>query len=123
GAVAALSLMPYVATIRNAEAWNMLVQIPNYDFHWFWTKLGETLDPAGGGALLVWVCLASAAAVYGIVAIIFPRWFNISEYQRDVALFALVTLLVGTTGIFAFLRAISYYTQPWYYLALLAVTA
>ncbi len=123
GFLAAISLVPYLATIRGAGAWNMLVRIPNYDFHWFWTKLGETLQPAGGGSLLAWACLASAAVVYGTIAVIFPRWLKISDDRREIALFALVTLLVGTTGIFAFLRALSYYTQPWYYLTLLAVTA
>lgn len=123
GALAAFSLVPYAATIRDTEAWSMLVRIPNYDFHWFWTKLGETLNPGGRESLLAWVALASAAAVYGTIAVIFSRWLNISEDQREIALFALVTLLVGTIGSFIFLRALSYYTRPWYYLTLLTVTA
>jgi hypothetical protein len=38
-------------------------------------------------------------------------------------LFAVATLIVGVVGIFLFLHQLSYPTQPWYYLSLLALVA
>lgn len=52
-----------------------------------------------------------------------PKRFRLSEPDREVILFSLVALLVGLPGIFVFLRILSYLTQPWYYLPLLAVAA
>jgi hypothetical protein len=41
----------------------------------------------------------------------------------DAALFAAVALVVGVIGYAAFLRMLHYYTQPWYYITLLAFVA
>ena len=47
----------------------------------------------------------------------------LSPRQRRVALFAVTTLVVVVPGIFLFLARLSYPTQPWYYLSLLAMAA
>jgi hypothetical protein len=48
---------------------------------------------------------------------------TLSPRQRRVALFAVTSLIVVVPGIFLFLDRLSYPTQPWYYLSLLAMTA
>ena len=47
----------------------------------------------------------------------------LSPRQRQVAVFAAATLIVVVPGIFLFLDRLSYPTQPWYYLSLLAMVA
>ena len=43
--------------------------------------------------------------------------------QPDLALFAAISLIVGVIGNVLFLRLLSYYMQPWYFLCLMAVIA
>jgi len=42
---------------------------------------------------------------------------------NDLALFAAISLIVGVIGNIVFLRLLSYYMQPWYFLSLMAVIA
>ena len=46
-----------------------------------------------------------------------------SPRQQRVATFAVTTLVIAVPGIFLFLDRLSYPTQPWYYLSLLAIVA
>jgi len=123
GAVAAISVIPYWPAIRNASTWNMLVRIPRYTFSWFWSKLYETLRPGGPWALIVWTEVLVLALIAAVRAVRFPNELGHSGGQRDVALFSSVTLVVSLPAVFLFLRTLSYPTQPWYYLTLLAVSA
>ena len=122
GVLAAASLAPYAGTIRDASSWNMLVQIPGYNPVWFWTKLNEALSPGGAWSLIVWTEVVVLALIGGVRAVRYPSRFGLSQTQREVALFSGVTLVAGVVGIFLFLDVLSYYTQPWYYLTLLALT-
>src|SRR5665213_2350384 len=114
GAVAACSLLPYANVIREASQWNSLVRIDNYTSEWFWLKLYETLLPAGPWILIAWMCLAAAGVILGVAAIARVGSREADPGKRDVILFALVSLIVGACGEYVFLRALSYYTQPWY---------
>jgi hypothetical protein len=53
----------------------------------------------------------------------YPGKLGHSPAQRDVALFSSVAMIVGSIGIFFFLKILSYETNPWYYLTLLALVA
>jgi hypothetical protein len=123
GLTAALSLLPYRAMIHDASSWNVLVQIPDFSLRLFWSRLSDTFWPVGLWAPIVWLELFLIAVVYGVRAVAFPQWLNLSKEHRDAALFSAVTLIVGGTGIFIFLRVLSYPTEPWYYLTLLALAA
>lgn len=123
GAVAALSLVPYIATIRSASSWNSLVRIPGYSVEWFFLKLYESLFPGGGWTFIVWVTAAVAGTIGGLAAVMNPEWLGLSKKEREITVFALVSLVVGAIASFLFLRELSYYTQPWYYLTLLTVVA
>jgi len=48
---------------------------------------------------------------------------KLSSSIPDSVLFAAVTLFVGVIGYAAFLRMLHYYTQPWYYITLIAFSA
>jgi hypothetical protein len=121
GGVAAASMLPYVSQIRDASSWNALVREPDYSFAWFWLKLEETVRPAGPWALTLWFFLFILAVVTGVGAVRYHGKLGLSRKQREVALFSVVTLIVGVPAIMIFLNTLSYYTQPWYYLTLLAM--
>jgi hypothetical protein len=123
GALAALSLVPYRGTIRNVGQWSALVRVPRYDFSLFWLKLNQALAPAGSFIVWVWLALFVAAIGVGIVSQGWPSALGITTSQRDVALFALVTLLIGVIAYYGFLKALHYLTEPWYYVTLMTLTA
>jgi hypothetical protein len=121
GALAAISLVPYVAMLRQARTWNALVQIPDYNFVWFFTKLSEALSPGGFWALLAWLELLLVAVFVAVRTFGRRDKKRLQEPHREVVVFWLVCLCVGVMGIFLFLTALSYLTEPWYYLALMAL--
>lgn len=123
GAIAAVSIIPYTVTIHAASSWNSLVKIPDYSTEWFFVKLYECLLPGGSWTFTAWISAATAATLAALVAVLQPARFDLSEKSREITLFALVSLLVGSIGSFLFLRVLSYYTQPWYYLTLLTIAA
>jgi hypothetical protein len=123
GGLAAASLVPYAARVSDAADWNMLVKMPDYTLSWFRERLHETLNPAGPWAPYVWVLAFAVAVMVGVRAVRRPDQLAISQRQREVILYALVSLVVGVVGIFVFLNYLSYFTRPWYYLTLLALAA
>jgi hypothetical protein len=123
GVLAAVSLLPYVPVVRQAGSWSAIVRMPNYDVAWFWMKLNEALVPGGRWIIVVWLVLLAAAVIGGLLAIINRDRFRLSELQHQVVIFSLVSLLVGVAGNYLFLKILSYYTSPWYYLPMLALAA
>jgi len=123
GALAAISLLPYLGAVRGASSWNILVRMPNYDLRWFFLKLNQTVSPAGFWSILVWLELFVLAIFAGTKVLRSHGDPGPTENERDVAVFSLVALVVGILGVFLFLRVLSYPTAPWYYLALLALSA
>jgi hypothetical protein len=121
GALAAMSLIPYAAMIHDATNVRMLGQISHYDLAWFREKLDETLRPGGSWVRNVWVGLFALSVIVGVRAVRLPGQLRMSQRDRAVALFSLVALVVGVVGTYVFLHELSYYTQPWYYLTLLAI--
>jgi hypothetical protein len=123
GVIPAVTMLPYLAVNRSAKDWLPLVQIPSYTFGWFIAKLYETLDPGGPWSLALW--LDSVALALLIAASIILKRGNRTapEARYDKTLFAVVALSVGIIGSGLFLRKLSFLTQPWYYLTLLACAA
>jgi len=121
GAVAGMSLLPYLPIIRRVGAWNFQFKAP-IDFPFLWGKLSETLASPIGAAVWVWVLLFAFAAGAGLWALC-RRSDGQAAESRDRLLFLWVTLLVGAAGYAGFLRVLSYVTQPWYYVVVLVFAA
>lgn len=121
GAVAGISLLPYLPIIRRVGAWNFQFKAP-INFAFLWGKLSETLASPIEAAVWVWVILFALAAVAGLWALCRRSDWQAAE-SRDRLLFAWVTLLVAAAGYAGFLRVLSYVTQPWYYVVLLVFAA
>ena len=123
GLIAAISVIPYFAVMRNLGDWNILVKAPKYNLAIFFGKLSETLSAGGSFIFGVWIVLVIIATLLGLLCLFVPVVFRCAEPQRDVTLFLLVALVISSTGYFLFLKLLSYQTQAWYYLDLLAVVA
>lgn len=123
GVAAAVSLTPYRVIIRNASSWNSLVELPDYNFMWFIAKLAETLNPAGSWALPTWLGIFVLAVWAGIRETARGNRLGLSATERRLVIFATIALIVGAVTNFVFLKVLSYVTQPWYYLTLVAITA
>ncbi|MFN2602562.1 MAG: hypothetical protein ABR582_07390 [Gemmatimonadaceae bacterium] len=123
GAAAAMSMIPYAWVVARVSQWTDVLRIPRYDFPLFWSKLYETLQPGGRWTLTLW------AVIFVIALVATARGFRNkkepgpTQTQRDVAAFCATTMLVAAAGVFVFLRVLSYETQAWYYLSLLAICA
>jgi hypothetical protein len=123
GMVAAISLLPYVSAISGTASWNDLVRVPHYGLSRFWTKLAGTIGSSGYNMTAVWAGLFFIGTAVGIGAQIRPQWLRATPEQKDLGLFCVTALLVGILAYFAFLKILSYPTQPWYYVALIALIA
>ena len=124
GALAAASLLPYWGLLQRARTWDVLVRRPvGVDDLWF--KLSDTLGASGWSMAWIWVllfllglvvCLGRGGALrFGASA---PQ-----REDRDLRLFAGIALVTGVVGCFGFLKVLSYAGRPWYFEALMGLTA
>lgn len=107
GAVAALSLLPYVPTIRSVSRWSGLARY-DVDALWLWHKFSEAAGERLWLAMILTALVATAAV-----------W----KIDRRRALFAGVSLAVLTIAYFAFLYRLAYLLQPWYFVLYLCIAA
>ena len=121
GLLAAITLAPYLSTLRGASDWVVTFRLPEYTVGRFLTKLETTLRMGGIGSVIAWTTAFVAALICGLVALRRPLRFNLSREQQEVVLFNLVTLVLTVVGIFLFLKILSYPTEPWYYLSMLGL--
>ena len=120
GAVAAASLIPYIPISRRAADSSVIYTLPEFPLSLFWSKLRDGLGGSASGLAWVWLVIA----VIAIAAAIWMQLRRSSAHpprMRDAGLYCLAILLVSVPAYFGFLSALKYQTQPWYYIALIAV--
>ena len=114
GVPAAVSLLPYLPIIHRTRQWSVLMKFP-VTIPWLWSRLTAVTgapDPIG-----VWLWSALFIGSLGLTGWCLYR----GSHGRGRRLFAAVALVTATALYGGFLFAVGYVTQPWYYLALLAV--
>ena len=124
GAAAAMSVTVYLPIFRHSKNWSPLFKTPELGPAWYWQKFSEAISPPG--SLPVWIWLAVFAVVLALGAVSFLRntmGLTLADYQQDIALFSAVAVSVGAAVYYLFLQRLSYITQPWYYLAYMALFA
>ena len=115
GLIAAISLLPYLPMIRRMHEWTFLVNYP-VDLAWLWRRVCEVTgspDPIG-----VWLWAGLFLVAFLVIA-----GFGFRHSTPTAVLYAGVTCLVALPAYVAFLRVLSYYTQPWYYITLTILVA
>jgi hypothetical protein len=143
GTLSAISLLVYAPMMSRKRDWTFLVSFPS-SFAWLWTRVCEVIgspDPLG-----VWLWVGLFLGGLGTVAGGFfwnlrrrlgrppssvqeePGVTEVPESTArtelpDALLFAAMALGVGVAAYAGFLRALNYYTQPWYYITLVVFAA
>jgi len=117
GFVAALSLVPYVKPIHDAQSW-WVVSTTGINLA---IALGR-LSQLAGDFLGVWMAVLILAAVFGIGRVWIKSLQEGPVEQPDLPLFGGIALVLGATGFGAFIKLSGLPTQVWYYIPLLCFT-
>ncbi len=118
GAVAAVSLLPYVAPLHHAQDW------------WMLSKSGlhlagflRLISEATGALLGVWVVLILFAGSMGLGCGGWQKSSTETSRHRDLLLFASLALGLGLVGFGCFIKLSRLPTEPWYYVPALVFAA
>jgi len=112
GAVAAISLTPYIPTIEKLHTWNMLVK-QDQTLASIWGGFPYALPEPREFMPWIWSALYVGAIMECVVTL---GWRKPDAPSRERAIFLLTALVVGLVAYVAFLFVLDYPTNPWYYL-------
>jgi hypothetical protein len=125
GMLAAASLLPYMPMMRRIRAWVFLVSYPKGDFAWLWKRVCDVLGSPSSLGIWLWpgLVIVGFLVAAGAWATDLRKPETSARSVPSAVLFAVVTLAIGIAGYAGFLRVLSYWTQPWYYITLAAFVA
>ena len=109
GLPAALSLLPYVDPMRQAQSW-WIVSKTGVNFLGFLFRIAE----ATGMLVGVWVVLVLIAALFGIGCILIKTSPDETRVHQDLLLFTSIALVIGLAGFGFFIKLSGLPTQRWY---------
>jgi hypothetical protein len=119
GLLAAISVLPYFEVVSRRRDWDIIMHAP-VDVFWIINKFQQAIDPSGILLSWIWILLALITVISFIIILAKPVSDHV-EYQRDMAIFLLTTMLLSIVAYMAFLKILSYPTQGWYFLPLMAM--
>ena len=120
GAVSAASLLPYTRVMQERRSDDTFRTSVNPSL--ISGKVEEAFASTGGTILWVWIGLVTLAVVAVVYALLSRAGSGIPE-KSQAALFCGVAILTGIPTYFVFLKALGFLTQPWYYVAMMALVA
>lgn len=122
GAVAGLSLLPYVPILQTTASWAGGMSV-DYSFENSLGMLATALLGLDNPPLWIWIGLAGI----GLAAGLFTQFRSVvgSRFDdyRDLAIYALIASLLAFVVTMVFFRVVGWGTNVWYYLPMLAVIA
>jgi hypothetical protein len=110
GFPAALSLLPYLGPLRQAQSW-WLVSKFGIDSTRFLILITEATGMLTG----VWLALVVIAALFGIGRVLIKTSLDKTRIQQELPLFAGLALVIGLAGFGFFIKLTGLPTQRWYY--------
>lgn len=122
GVAAALSLLPYRASIAGAQGWNVVVQGPT-SMEQLLSVLVQALGPGGPATALPWLGLAIVCGWVTFRALRSRSEPGGTGAKPNVALWSGAILIAATAAFLIALKSTRLQTQPWYYVPLLAILA
>lgn len=121
GAIALLSVLPYYMTLTKAGAWNVIIKEP-INFLWIFKVFQQAINPSDLFLSWLWYCLAIFAIIMFTWSLFAPSHTRSGE-QKTLMFFLLISMLFSIFSYLTFIKILSYPTQSWYYLPLMAVLA
>lgn len=121
GALAAVSMLPYLVTMLRMKRWTGLVKVP-IDIPWIAAKFYEAV--AGSGEFVIWLWGSLFVLALGVCC-----WRALSsgasgsQTDKDLARFLGTAVVIGVVCYAWFLKVLGYPTQPWYYVTLMGFLA
>src|SRR6266404_1341234 len=119
--VAGLSLVPYVPAYLRARDWNIVVRGAPTSYS-LWKHFEVALGNPGYSIPAVWY-----AIVVGLLGLFIFRSYKAhgAKFSQQLLMiwYAISVCVLSVTGCYLFLRALSYTTSVWYYLAFTCVVA
>jgi hypothetical protein len=122
GAAAALTAVPYVIGILHLNGHYLITQRP-FDLGKFFSRLEAAFSEGGPAAIWVWGLLCAGAVAFAIFCLLRPHALAVAAPQKDLLLYSVAALAIGVPGYYAFLKVVSFGTEPWYYATLLTAAA
>ena len=119
GALAALSLLPYIPIIRETQSWSDICKSP-ISFGWIFAMLFRATASGGNLAAALWVIGGTLACLTLALTVVRPRLFNLGETDTNLVLYAGTTLIIAIALNICFFRWVGWATSLWYYLPLMA---
>ena len=140
GAVSGASMAIYLPVIHQGSAYLPMIRSPFFHSSALWNGFCDTLaarssaDPDGANGPLIWFWIE--LLLVGFVVAIAMQWGRSRQARNpeaatgdsvsarpDLALFCIVSLILGTAGCFGFLLKLQFFLQPWYFLEVLVLCA
>ncbi len=124
GVAAAISVLPYVPMFQRSSEWTALVKVP-INTPWLLLKFADAAEcalPYGEAMLWIWL----AVGLVGLVTCGYranPSATDQPPERKDLALYALASLVAGSVCFFVYLQFLSVATQVWYYIPVMGVVA
>ncbi|HAO79532.1 MAG TPA: hypothetical protein DCQ92_11265 [Verrucomicrobia subdivision 3 bacterium] len=118
GFVAALSLVPYLQPIHDAQPW-WLVSKTGINQAIALSRLCQLADNFFG----VWTVVVVLAVVFGVGRVFIKALQEGAVGQPDLPLFGSIALALGMAGFGVFIKLTGLPTQVWYYVPVLCFTA
>ncbi|MEP6810894.1 MAG: hypothetical protein ABI992_11680, partial [Chthoniobacterales bacterium] len=122
GAIAAVSLLPYLSLFWQMQAWASLGQV-NFSLSNSLFKLYIALLGSAHALLWLWVAMLSLSLVLAVWWQRSVPALEQSVESRDLALYGLICAVLAFVGTMGFYRAVGWGTNVWYYLPMLAAMA
>lgn len=122
GGLAALSLLPYANTVRRASSFKIVQEMP-FDLARIWSVFAAALAEPNGLMLWIWLALFGLATGVSVICWKDQSGVRFLKLQRDLVLYASLTMIIAMAASLLFLWMLKYHTQPWYHLPLMAVVA
>ena len=112
GFFAAVSLLPYIRPVLQAQQWWIVVSQTGTSPGIVWHHLSRLT----GSFLTVWIIVVALAAGFGLSRLLPGRRQQTDRDQPDLALFGAIALVLGVAGFGVFLKMTGLPTQLWYYI-------
>jgi len=122
GLVAALSMLPYLGPLTDAQQWTILLKYPT-TLPFLWSQLADTL--ASPLPFMTWVWhLLVVLAVAGVIGLIWKnRTSELKEQPKDLLFICVLAMVLAIGAYSVLLEILSWFARPWHYLALIALVA